>query len=112
MKDRRNDFKFEMKDLLDEFFTTREEEIYNITDCERELVSKKSKDYAKIYTAIENIPDGFVETIESIKTSIETYLETLTDIQGIENEKFYKFGFSDAVNLFMECLCKNRDSKK
>ncbi len=29
-----------------------------------------------------------------------------------KNEKFYKTGFSDAIKLTVDCLCKNADNKK
>ena len=103
---------FEENDLLDKIFRAREEEIYEFKEEERKLLSKKSQDYQKIYIAIENIPDSFVETINGIKTSIENYIETLNEIQGIENEKFYKTGFSDAVNLITKCLYQNMDERK
>lgn len=97
----------EVNDLLDKIFKSREEEIYNFKEEERKLLIKKSNAYKRIYIAIDNIPDGFVETIQGIKTSVENYIETLSDIQGEENEKFYKSGFNDAVGLITECLCKN-----
>lgn len=102
----------ETKDILDKIFEQREEEIYNFTAEEREKLSKKSKQYNDIYIAIENIPDAFTETINGIKVSIENYLETLNSLQGIENKKFYREGFTDAINLFVKSLCENTENKK
>ena len=104
MKNKIDNVELKANNLLNELFGTREDSIYNFTDNERKLLSKKSKDYSNIYIAIDNIPDGFVETINGIKTSIENYIETLNEIQGIENEKFYKEGFSDAIQLILECI--------
>jgi len=97
------------KSILDKIFEQREDELYNITAEERKLLSKKSKDYANIYIAIDNVPPAFKETRKGIETSVENYLETLSDIQGIENEKFYKEGFSDAISLILNCV--NNSSK-
>lgn len=110
MSNKKNDFK--ENDLLDRIFRAREEEIYKFKKEERKLLAKKSQDYKKVYIAIENIPDSFVEIIKGVKTSIENYIETLNEIQGIENEKFYKAGFSDAVNLITKCLYQNIDERK
>ena len=104
MKNKIDNVELKANNLLNELFRTREDSIYNFTDNERKLLSKKSKDYSKIYIAIDNIPDGFIETINGIKTSIENYIETLNEIQGIENEKFYEEGFSDAIQLILECI--------
>lgn len=94
--------------MLNKIFEQREEELYSFTAEEKEKISKKSKDYHNIYIAINNIPDAFIETIEGIKTSIETYLETLNDVQGFENEKFYQAGFSDAINLILNCVSNGK----
>ena len=94
-------------DLLNKIFEQRENEIYEIKNNERKLYSQKTKDYSGIDIAIENLPDAFTETRKVIKDSIEKYLETLNEIQGIENEKFYKEGFSDAVKLIFNCSSKN-----
>ncbi|MEI3391348.1 MAG: hypothetical protein V8R30_06985 [Clostridia bacterium] len=104
MKNKIDNVELKANNLLNELFRTREDSIYNFTDNERKLLSKKSKDYSNIYIAIDNIPDGFIETINGIKTSIENYIETLNEIQGIENEKFYEEGFSDAIQLILECI--------
>lgn len=99
----------EIKSMIDKIFEQREEELYTLTVEEREMLLKKSKNYSKIYTAIENIPQAFIETKEGIKASIENYLEILNDLQGIENKKFYQEGFSDAINLLLNCICENKN---
>ena len=99
MKNKINNIGLKTENLLSEFFRAREEEIYNFTDIERKLLSKKSKDYSKIYIAIENIPDVFVETITEIKTSIKNYIDTLNEIQGIENEKIINLTFQGDIKV-------------
>lgn len=99
----------EIKSMIDKIFEQREEELYTLTVEEREMLLKKSKNYSKIYTAIENIPQAFIETKEGIKASIENYLEILNDLQGIENKKFYQEGFSDAINLLLNCISNNKN---
>lgn len=108
----KNSMDINSTELIKELFRTREEEIYcNITTQEKKLFLKKSENYSKIYDAIDNIPDAFVETITGIKNSLQNYLEIINEIQGFENEKFYKEGFSDAINLILESSFKNTDQK-
>ncbi|MBS5863802.1 MAG: hypothetical protein KIC54_03835 [Clostridium sp.] len=97
--------------LLSKIFEQREDELYEIKNNERKLISQKSKDYSNIDIAIDNLPDTLTETRKGIKDSIEKYLERLNEIQGIENEKFYKEGFSDAIKLIFSC-CGNENNKE
>ena len=39
-----------------------------------------------------------------IRDSIESYIDKVNIIGSYENEKFYKIGFADAVNLVLECI--------
>lgn len=107
MKKNRNDSNFQVYDVLSKIFEQQEEDIYKFTAEEKEKNLKKYNYYSNIYTSIENIPDAFIETT-GIKTSIENYLEILSDLQGIENKKFYKRGFSDAINLILNCIRYNQ----
>lgn len=108
MKKNFNDFYDENKDILDKLFKQRENEIYSIRYNERKLLSQSNKEYNDIFIAINNIPNGFTETRNKIQNSITKYLEKLNRFQGMENEKFYKEGFSDAINLIFGC----KDSTK
>ncbi len=109
MKHKTNQFIYEEKEMLKNIFEKRENDIYNITESERELNKKKTKDYEKIDIAIDNIPNGFKEVRQGMKASVENYIDTLSLIQSNENEKFYKAGFSDAVKLIVDCLCQKKE---
>lgn len=102
-----NDFYAKNKDILDELFKQRENEIYSIKYNERKVLSQSNNEYNDIFIAINNIPNGFTETRSNIQSSITKYLEKLNEFQGMENEKFYKEGFSDAINLIFDCCVKN-----
>ncbi len=93
----------EKKDILNNLFKQRENEIYNIRSNERKVISQNYAEYNNIFVAINNIPNGFTETKNNIQISITKYLEKLSELQGIENEKFYKEGFSDAISLIFNC---------
>lgn len=109
MKNNFNDFNDENKDILDKLFKQRENEIYNIRKKERKIVTQYNKEYNDVFVSINNIPNGFTETRNNIQNTITKYLEKLNEFQGIENEKFYKEGFSDAINLIFGCTSKNTD---
>ena len=106
MKTNLNDFYNENKDTLDKLFKQRENEIYNIRKKERKIVKQYNKEYNDIFVSINNIPNGFTETRNNIQSSLTKYLEKLNEFQGMENEKFYKEGFSDAINLIFNCCVK------
>ena len=53
--------------------------------------------------------DLFVSREENIskskvKDSLESYIDKVNVIGSYENEKFYKIGFADAMNLILECI--------
>lgn len=73
-----------INDLLSKIYENREEELYMFREDERKLLLKKSNDYSNIYIAINNVPNAFTETRKGIEESLEAYLETLNNIQGIE----------------------------
>ena len=39
-----------------------------------------------------------------VKDSLESYIDKVNVIGSYENEKFYKIGFIDAMNLIFECI--------
>lgn len=90
-------------DLLDIIYEDRCEKLSEITIEDQKninnLLETKNKAYENIDIAINNVPNGFVETRKMIKESIENYLNVLNLIGSYENEKFYKCGFCDGINM-------------
>ena len=90
-------------DLLDIIYEDRCEKLSKITIEDKKninnLLETKNKAYEHIDIAINNVPNGFVETRKMIKESIENYLDVLNLIGSYENEKFYKCGFCDGINM-------------
>lgn len=90
-------------DLLDIIYEDRCEKLSKITIEGKKninnLLETKYKAYEHIDIAINNVPNGFVETRKIIKESIEKYLEVLKLLESYENEKFYKCGFCDGINM-------------
>lgn len=97
-------------DILNEIFEKREDLIYTLTPNEKNQALKKSETYTTIQIAIDNIPDDFVQIRKGIENSVDTHLEYLNELQGNENEKFYKQGFADAINLFINCMQNYKSS--
>lgn len=106
MNKKQENNELKITNILEKIFEKREEELYDIKDNERNLLLEKSKAYSNIYIAIDNVPPAFRETRQGIENSIENYLEVLNNIQGIENKKFYEEGFSDAINLVINCISR------
>ncbi len=102
--EKKKDLYSDTRNILNKIFESREDELYNISKEELNLITKKSNYYSKIDIAIDNVPPVFKETKANIKMVIETYIETCNKIQAIEGERLYKEGFCDAINLIVNCL--------
>lgn len=93
--------------LLNDFYKNRENYISTLEENDKKnlesLLLERKDINKKLEIAISNIPDGFVEVINNIRTSIEDKLDIENDINGYFNEKSYKVGFSDAIKLMMDC---------
>ena len=96
------------KNIVQELYEKREDTIYSRTLDEKEeikeLLEKNVNDYESILKAIDNIPNAFVETRKMIRENVDNKIESMNKISGYDNEKFYKIGFYDAVNLIIESL--------
>jgi hypothetical protein len=93
--------------IIDKLYENREDELYVLKEkekieLEKLLLERKNKN-EELEIAINNIPECFTETIYDLKNKIEEKLEIEHNIDGYYNEKAYKTGFSDAINLIMEC---------
>lgn len=70
-----------------------------------------TKEYKK---EVEEYLQEFLDKLEDISTddisrskvrdSLESYIDKVNVIGSYENEKFYKIGFADAMNLVFECI--------
>lgn len=95
----------EQDDILDVLFRAREEDLYIKTEKEKrkqkDLFDKSRKCSDELDIAIDNIPDGFSETIANIKKCMSNKLECESEISSYYNQKFYKSGFRDAIKLLL-----------
>lgn len=105
-------FVFDKKEesILNELFSSREEFICVITDYDRDKINdlvKENDTYEVLLNRIKEL-SADDKTINEIRESLESYTGGIHAISSYENEKFYKIGFADAVNLMIECLRVNK----
>lgn len=100
------DFDKKEESILNELFSSREEFICVITDYDKENINdlvKENDTYEVLLNKIKELSYDD-KTLKQIKESLESYADGIHAIWSYENEKFYKFGFADAVNLMIECI--------
>lgn len=105
-------FIFDKKEesILNELFSSREEFICVITDYDKDKINdlvKENDTYEVLINRIKELSADY-KTINEIRESLESYTDGIHAINSYENEKFYKIGFADAVNLMIECLRVNK----
>mgnify|MGYP000693542810 FL=1 len=52
---------------------------------------------------LEDLSDDDISK-SKVKDSLESYIDKVNVIGSYENEKLYKIGFADAMNLVFECI--------
>lgn len=98
------------KSIIDVLYEEREDKLYmkNVEDKANleELTKNTPITYGKLINAIKNLPPHFGNTREYILETLEGYMERQNVIVSYENERFYKSGFCDGINLIIEALQK------
>ena len=92
--------------VLNDLFVSREENICALTEYDNKRIKKLTKDndtYQMLLDKIEEISNDDIAK-EKIRDSLESYIDKVNVIGSYENEKFYKIGFADAINLIFECI--------
>ena len=95
----------EEKSIIDLLFESRMEaiSIKNEEDKKRIFEITRGKDtYEEIKKKIEALSSECDK--EEILNSIEEHCNKLSNISGYENQKFYKAGFKDGMNIVVESL--------
>ena len=90
---------------LNDLFVSREEDICALTEYDKKRIKEltKSNDtYQMLLDKLDELSNDD-RTKAMIKNSLESYIDRVNVIGSYENEKFYKIGFSDAINLILEC---------
>lgn len=77
---------------LSTLFESREENLYALTDKDKEKIknlTKNNDNYEKLFSIIENLSPN-TQNIEKVKNSLDSYIDKINIIGAYENEKFYK----------------------
>lgn len=93
---------FQEESLIDSWYNNRAENLYILNDVDKkkiEEITMGEDTYQKIANEIskEDNKEIFLEKVDK-------HCNKLINIGGYENEKFYKVGFMDGINLIIECM--------
>ena len=94
--------------ILNQLFVSMEESICTLTKCDKKRIKDLTKDndtYQILLDKIEELSNDDISK-SKVRNSLESYIDKVNAISSYENEKFYKNGFADAINLIFECIKK------
>lgn len=92
--------------ILNQLFISKEENICALNEYDKKRIKELTKDndsYQMILDKLEDLSDDDISK-SKVKDSLESYIDKVNVIGSYENEKFYKIGFADAINLIFECI--------
>ena len=92
--------------ILNQLFVSKEENICAFNEYDKRRIKELTKDndtYQMLLDKLEDLSDDDISK-SKVKDSLESYIDKVNVIGSYENEKFYKSGFADAINLVFECI--------
>ena len=92
--------------VLNDLFVSREENVCAITELDKKRIKELTKGndtYQMLLDKLEELSNDDISK-SKVKDSLESYIDRVNVIGAYENEKFYKIGFADAINLILECV--------
>lgn len=96
----------EKEAMLSKIFEIRENELASINNKDKEFLKKEKIDlnetYKQLLEIINNIPLNEKERVKLIE-KIDEYIEINNYRNAYFNEKYYKEGFKDGLQLKIEC---------
>mgnify|MGYP004664787527 FL=1 len=96
---------FQEESLIDSWYNNRAENLYILNDVDKkkiEEITKGEDTYQIIADEISKLANK--DDKEKILEKIDKHCNKLVNIGGYENEKFYKVGFIDGINLIIKCI--------
>ena len=96
---------FQEESVVDSWYNTRSEDLYILNEVDKKKIieiTKGEDTYQEIVNKISKIARDDKEI--KILEKIDKHCNKLVNIGGYENEKFYKVGFMDGINLIIECI--------
>lgn len=92
------------KKILNTIFKNREEELYKNTYKSKIVNKNKNEKYYELINNIKNLKLKNDEDYKEIINCMDNYLELINRENAYLNERFYKSGFKDGMNLVLECM--------
>lgn len=92
--------------IFNQLFVSMEENICTLTKYDRKRIKELTKDndtYQMLLDKIEELSNDDISK-SKVRNNLESYIDKVNAISSYENEKFYKNGFADAINLVFECI--------
>ena len=108
-----SDEKPKKETVLNTLFECREENLYALTEKDKERIATLTKDndsYEKLFSIIERLPHT-QEDLESIRNSLDSYIDRINIIGTYENENFYKIRIF-RCNKFSPRMCEKIRNKE
>lgn len=92
--------------ILNQLFVSKEENICALNEYDKKRIKELTKDNDTYQMLLDKLEDLSNDDIlkSKVKDSLESYIDKVNVIGSYENEKFYKIGFADAMNLVFECI--------
>ena len=92
--------------ILEDLFIQRYELISSLSIKDKENLKpcydKRAQTREKLNISIDNLPDCLKEAKEQIKENIENHIETSREADAYFEEKLYKAGVIDGINLILK----------
>ena len=99
--------------MLDLIYREREYRLYQLNKFDeeelKEIRKKNPTTYEDLLTATRNLPPHFNNTREFILDRLEKYKERENSLSAYDNERFYKNGFCDGVQMMIEIIKKGNN---
>ena len=98
---------FQKECVIDAWFNARVEDLYTLNEIDKKKLETMTKKEGR-YQDIENEISRLIKENDRkrILKKIDEYYSKLVNIGDYENEKFYKVGFMDGINLIIESIGK------
>ena len=92
--------------VLNQLFVSKEENICALAEYDKKRIKELTKDNDTYQMLLDKLEDISTDDISrsKIRDSLESHIDKVNVIGSYENEKFYKIGFADAMNLVFECI--------
>lgn len=96
---------FQEESLIDSRYINRAEDLYILNDVDKKKITEITKGEDTYQIIVDEISKvAKKDDKEKILEKIDKHCNKLVNIGGYENEKFYKVGFIDGINLIIESI--------